>query len=709
MEEIPGSPCLLVYQDDSDVLQLNMETVQRCFIDCQIDDYPLCLLFVIGEKRCGKSFLMNYTLRALYNQERGAAIGADIMGDENERLTGFEWKNGADSVTKGIWIWDRPIILERNGEKMAVFILDTEGSLDTDRDQEISNKLSALSLFLSSYMIFNVNKGLKTTELDLLEIYEYIQECLQSFVNFNLIENSSAGTQLESLDILVRDWNNPGDCGREAGRRNLDHEIQKLMKSTQRDKIIQVLQTSSVRSFLLPHPGNKFLQSEEGNLKVMDEIFRNHFTTYISELLTTIWNHPKTDTRGNYIKCGDLIQYLEKFVNFLRMNEFNFGSPKQMYFSLKNVTNKNNITKRLDIFLENVDPPVNNVLEITPSAMRSMVEDEIRSLQSEYRNLLLTDSEDKKKNLIEDLKSELKKKMEMFCSKYSEKYKWRCDEENRRNKDIINSRLEDFMEEKRSLLCEGFMIKPSALRSDIEAKIISLLAEYGDLLLTDSEEEKRRLVDVLQYELEEKQETFCLKYSIKFKEQCDEKNLRTRENMTKELQDFLKEKNPKWYKILRMKPSKMKSIVEDEIRSLQSTYGDLLLTDSEEEKRHLMDDLESELKEKQTKFLSKYYIKYAAVVGGAVGAGVLTTAGAAVGGVIAGGVIAEVALGVEVAAVIPAGGAILGGALGGGLGVIINHVKDWWRRNSNRNQNGKQNSRNVFRQNPADDTTPLLQ
>ncbi|XP_040296915.1 RING finger protein 112-like [Bufo bufo] len=508
-QEVPGSPRQLVYQDRDGELQLNPAVVQRCFMDKQIEDYSLCLLSVIGEKRCGKSFLMNYILRALYNLENGAAIGPAIVEEEHTSLMGFQCENGADTVTKGIWIWDRPFILERDAEKMAVFVLDTEGSLDTERDPEASYKLSALSMFLSSYLIFNVNKTLKMTEVDLLEVYLFIQECPTE--SSDLAESSTEGSdgsptiQLKNLDLLVRDWNDPENCGREAGQRYLDHEIQKLENSRHCNSVVQILNSQSVSAFLLPHPGNEFLRLAEGDLPAADACFRRHFTTYICDLMNTIWNYPKIDSGGNIIKCGNLRQQLETFVEFLQMRHFKFSSPTQMYYSMENFRNRNLIIRKLDKFFEKEDPSLYKNLKMTTSEMRSTAEAEISDLLSEYGDNLLTDSEEEKTRLLEDLQTELQERTERFLSTYSKL-------QQKRN---IMTRLRSVLKKENPPFYKVLMTKPSEVKSKVESAVTSLLDEYETCLETESEEQKNLLVDDLQTELKEEEETFYSEYSKK--------------------------------------------------------------------------------------------------------------------------------------------------------------------------------------------------
>ncbi|MEE6526479.1 hypothetical protein FKM82_027161 [Ascaphus truei] len=67
-QENAGHPIQLVYTDGSGRLQLDESAVQSCFLGSEVSGYPVCLICVIGEKRRGKSFLMNYILRALHRE-----------------------------------------------------------------------------------------------------------------------------------------------------------------------------------------------------------------------------------------------------------------------------------------------------------------------------------------------------------------------------------------------------------------------------------------------------------------------------------------------------------------------------------------------------------------------------------------------------------------------------------------------------------------
>ncbi|KAM9305333.1 RING finger protein 112-like [Gastrophryne carolinensis] len=402
----------LVYADHRGRLQLDESVVQRCFLDEEIANHPLCLICVIGEKRRGKSTLLNYILRALQRRERGEPVS---LGQEDEPLSGFEWRSGADTVTKGIWIWSKPFILDRNGEKMAVYVLDAEGSLDIEGDKESSIKLSALSMLLSSYLIFNVSNCLKTTELDYLEMYLHVAEV--SGVSMSL-------QYLQHMSLLVRDWQDPDHCGKEAARAYLEHEREKLRRSAQYRRVLETLRSPAVSGFLLPYPGKIFLRANQGRVADMDEDFRGHLTTYISDLVARVWHYPKTDLHEKKVTCARIGEALKGFVTLLRQEHYSFSSPMEMYYSLENRKNMKIFLERFQDFLEQQvsSPSPFKVLGLKPSQLRSKVTEKASWLLEEYRIALIGDNDAEKKVLLEELESLLVEKKEKFCSEYSKRF-----------------------------------------------------------------------------------------------------------------------------------------------------------------------------------------------------------------------------------------------------------------------------------------------
>ncbi|XP_053551143.1 uncharacterized protein LOC128642404 isoform X1 [Bombina bombina] len=311
-------PVQLVWTDRDGFLHLDESTVYDCFLGSESTFYPVFLLCIIGEKRRGKSFLLNYIMRALRSQERGEGTN---LGEEEEPLQGFEWTSGTNSTTKGIWIWKRPFILDHDGQKIAVYVLDTEGSLDTEGDRETCIRLSALSMLLSSHLIFNVTMNLKETELDYLEMYLNMgEEC---------------GTQhLQYLDILVRDWHDSMDCSKEAARCYINREIEKLQKGNKYPKVLKELKRMHTHCNLLPHPGKGITRSGQGRLKDMDEDFKECLRTYVSDVVTSVWQRVKYDESGVVLTSTYIPVMLQEFVEILQKNKYGFSSPMEARESL---------------------------------------------------------------------------------------------------------------------------------------------------------------------------------------------------------------------------------------------------------------------------------------------------------------------------------------------------------------------------------------
>ncbi|XP_063791217.1 RING finger protein 112-like isoform X2 [Pseudophryne corroboree] len=406
----PASAVPLVYTDPHGQLQLDESVIQSCFLDGKIAGYPLCLICVIGEKRWGKSTLMNYILRALHSLETQQRIS---LGELNDPLTGFAWLPGTDTITKGIWMWNKPFILKRNGDKMAVFVLDTEGSLDIESDRETCIKLSALSMLLSSYLIFNISAMLKTTELDYLETYLYVAE---------LTGKSFSLQPLQCLELLVRDCYDPKNCGRAAALTYIQKEKEKLRRSSNHGKVLQTLDSPSVSGFLLPHPGKQFPTSVHGSLADMDEDFRSHLTGYITKLMRELWEHRKADTHGNQITCAQVGRALKDFFRVLKNKSYGFKSPMEMYYSLENEKTLDDIMKKFQDLLKKETPssPV-DVLKIKTSELKKKVSDKIDTLLSVYRGRLQGD-ESKKQQLEDKLRADMKQELERLCAQHKKRY-----------------------------------------------------------------------------------------------------------------------------------------------------------------------------------------------------------------------------------------------------------------------------------------------
>nr|XP_015194922.1 PREDICTED: RING finger protein 112-like isoform X2 [Lepisosteus oculatus] len=264
-----GRPIQLVKVSSDGSLLFQEDVLRQCFLRPDVGETPVCVVSIVGERRKGKSFLLNYLLRKLSNMDEW-----DRMSD-SEPLRGFEWQSGSESMTKGVFIWSQPLFLETQEGKLAVFLVDTEGSVDLSREMELSVKLCALSVFLSSHVIFNVPSDVTTTDLDYLELLHLV------------VQKGGAAFDLQHFQgfyFLVRDWTQTQECGQTGGSRHLERIIQRLEKSGTNKEALRILKEKRPRCHLMPLPGNKLLWSQQGTMQEMDEQFQHCLKEFINHI-----------------------------------------------------------------------------------------------------------------------------------------------------------------------------------------------------------------------------------------------------------------------------------------------------------------------------------------------------------------------------------------------------------------------------------------
>ncbi|OCT61953.1 RING finger protein 112 [Xenopus laevis] len=401
MDMEPDHPIQLVWTDGFGRLNLDLFAAYDCFLNKRYSNYPVFLLCIIGEKRRGKSFLMNYIMRALRSMEMGEEI---TLGAADEPLKGFDWSPGTESTTKGIWMWNRPFLLNHKGGTIAVFLLDSEGSLDIGSDRETCIKLSALSLFLSSHLIFNVASNLKETELDYMEMY----------LNMG---DEYGPTNLQHLDILVRDWYNSKKWDRDVARSYINLEIEKLHKCNSYPKVLWSLKSNQTRCFLLPHPGKGITVESEGRLQDMDEDFQESLRYYVFELVKRVWTHIKLNINGETLTSAHIPSMLQDFMEVLDQQTYGFSSPMEMFYAMKNQKFMGDIENEFEEFLKN-QPSLT-----LPPTMRVIVSEKSSELLQKFKQSLQGSNASSHNAMLKDLETRLLERQEKFHTDFPTRFK----------------------------------------------------------------------------------------------------------------------------------------------------------------------------------------------------------------------------------------------------------------------------------------------
>ncbi|PNJ25197.1 ATL2 isoform 2, partial [Pongo abelii] len=98
-DEVMKKPCpvqiVLAHEDDHN-FELDEEALEQILLQEHIRDLNIVVVSVAGAFRKGKSFLLDFMLRYMYNKDSQSWIGGN-----NEPLTGFTWRGGCERETTG--------------------------------------------------------------------------------------------------------------------------------------------------------------------------------------------------------------------------------------------------------------------------------------------------------------------------------------------------------------------------------------------------------------------------------------------------------------------------------------------------------------------------------------------------------------------------------------------------------------------------------
>ncbi|KAG8123107.1 hypothetical protein E2320_018556 [Naja naja] len=306
-EAIPEKPCpvqiVLAHEDDHN-FELDESALERILLQEHIRDLNIVVVSVAGAFRKGKSFLLDFMLRYMYNKESSSWIGGN-----SDPLTGFTWRGGCERETTGIQIWSEVFIIPKpDGTKVAVLLMDTQGAFDSQSTIKDCATVFALSTMTSSVQLF--------TEYGRLAMEEIYQKPFQT------------------LMFLIRDWSYPYEhpYGLKGGKQFLEKRLQvKLHQHEELQNVRKHIHScfSNLGCFLLPHPGLKVATNPnfDGRLNDIDEEFKKELRNLIPLLLAPK-NLVEKEISGSKVTCRDLVQYFKAYIKIYQGEEL--PHPKSM-------------------------------------------------------------------------------------------------------------------------------------------------------------------------------------------------------------------------------------------------------------------------------------------------------------------------------------------------------------------------------------------
>ncbi|XP_065446020.1 atlastin-2 isoform X7 [Chrysemys picta bellii] len=254
------TPCpiqiVLAHEDDHN-FELDEEALENILLQEHIKDLNIVVVSVAGAFRKGKSFLLDFMLRYMYNKNSSCWIGGN-----NEPLTGFTWRGGCERETTGIQIWSEVFVIDKSdGTKVAVLLMDTQGAFDSQSTIKDCATVFALSTMTSSVQVYNLSQNIQEDDLQHLQVKQNQHEELQN--------------------------------------------VRKHIRSC----------FSNLGCFLLPHPGLKVATNPnfDGRLNDIDDDFKRELRDLVPLLLAPE-NLVEKEISGSKVTCRDLVEYFKAYI-----------------------------------------------------------------------------------------------------------------------------------------------------------------------------------------------------------------------------------------------------------------------------------------------------------------------------------------------------------------------------------------------------------
>ncbi|XP_068176823.1 atlastin-2-like isoform X2 [Antennarius striatus] len=295
--------------------------LERLLLQEAVQDLQVVVVSVAGAFRKGKSFLLDFMLRYMYQQDSVSWIGG-----EEEPLTGFSWRGGCERETTGILAWSDVFVVEKpDGCEVAVLLMDTQGAFDSQSTVRDCATLFALSTMTSSVQVYNLSQNVQEDDLQHLQLFtEYGRLAMEQVYE----------KPFQSLMFLIRDWSYPYEhpYGLEGGRSFLDKRLQ--LTQQQHEELQAVRRHvrscfSHIGCFLLPHPGLQVATNPrfDGRLRDIDQDFRRELGALVPALLAP-HNLVEKEIGGARVTCRDLLYYFKAYMKIYQGEEL--PHPKTM-------------------------------------------------------------------------------------------------------------------------------------------------------------------------------------------------------------------------------------------------------------------------------------------------------------------------------------------------------------------------------------------
>ncbi|KAH8030697.1 hypothetical protein HPB51_011484 [Rhipicephalus microplus] len=293
-----GEPVQILRVGDGERIEFNQRELERILLTDHVKDRPVVVISVAGAYRQGKSFLLSFLLRYLRHKGR-----SDWMEDTHAPLHGFQWRPGSVRETTGI------LMNDPNGEEVAVLLMDTQGTFDSESTMKESTVIFSLSMLTSSVQIYNVMTNIKEDDL----------QHLQFFAQYGRLAQKVFTTTASLI----------------ASRLKITRGQASELKTLRQDLLSCF---SDIDCFLMPSPGQKVVRdtSFDGRLADISEEFLDELQEFVSSILAPE-NLLVKEVNGKRLSCEHLMTYFKTYVEVFKGSDL--PVPASMLMATANATN----------------------------------------------------------------------------------------------------------------------------------------------------------------------------------------------------------------------------------------------------------------------------------------------------------------------------------------------------------------------------------
>ncbi|XP_068615841.1 atlastin-2 [Brachionichthys hirsutus] len=336
---------IVVANEEEHSFELDAAALEKLLLQDHVKDLNVVVVSVAGAFRKGKSFLLDFMLRYMYNPS------GSWIGDDDDPLTGFTWRGGCERETTGIQIWSDVFVVDKpDGSKVAVLLVDTQGAFDSQSTIKDCATVFALSTMTSSVQVYNISQNIQEDDLQHLQLFtEYGRLAMEEIYK----------KPFQSLMFLIRDWCYPYEhsYGLEGGNNFLEKRLQ--VKQNQHEELQNVRKHihscfSNIGCFLLPHPGLKVATNPyfDGRLKDIDLDFKRKLVQLVPLLLAPERLVEK-EIGGNKVTCRDLLEYFKAYIKIYQGEKL--PHPKSMLQATAEANNLTAVAGAKDLYSKNME------------------------------------------------------------------------------------------------------------------------------------------------------------------------------------------------------------------------------------------------------------------------------------------------------------------------------------------------------------------